>query len=523
MRIINSIKARIDGMINTHKSRYWIYTKYYEDGVLLDDTVFFQSFSGSNFQGNPYYIYRHIFSDEKYREYKLVVAHKAPSKLTAYLKKQGLFDDRVKIVELDSDEYIYFLCHSKYLVNNVSFNMSFIKKPQQVYLNTWHGTPLKTLGRSVGDDPFAFNNSQRNFLMCDYLIAPNELTKRVYEEDHAIKGIMKGDVVLSGYPRNAIFFDEESRRKVKHKYALDNVTSIFYMPTWRGTACGIDDIDQVTQIERLAKDLGSDYRVYVKFHPAVQMPDGDFEYCHKMPDDIEVYEFLNSVDILLTDYSSVFFDYANTGKRIVLYQYDKEEYFSSRGVYSEAQDNVTFDTAHTYDELLEYIKNPMISEYSEFTDKFCAYDSINANEQAVQLLFSDNKKEATSPVDLYIIDFEVDDDYMDRIKSKLAGDNFRFVFVLGSGSGRYKGIKKWSNIDYLAMYDADNLKPSEKLKEFLCRGFSTRKAKNILIGYSSREQRRIWGDMNIGHIYSKSKHLPVAVRYAYEKWPDGLE
>ncbi len=523
MRILNSIKARIDGVKNTYKTRYWKYTKYYEDDILLEDTVFFQSFSGTNFQGNPYYIYRHIFGDEKYKQYKLVVAHKNPQDLERCLKNQNLFDERVKIVEIDSDEYIYLLCHSKYLVNNVSFNMNFIKKEQQVYLNTWHGTPLKTLGRSIGDDPFAFNNGQRNFLMCDYLIAPNELTKRVYEEDYVVKGIMQGDVVLGGYPRNAIFFDEDSRNRVRKKYSIDNVTSIFYMPTWRGTACGIDDVDQVTEMEKLAKDLGSEYKVFVKFHPAMQKTNSTFEYCYNMPDDIEVYEFLNAVDILITDYSSVFFDYANTGKRIVLYQYDKEEYFSSRGVYSEVKDNLPFDTAYNYNELLEYVKHPKVTEYSGFTDKFCTYDSISSSAEATQLLLSEKRNtKAIKPVDLYIIDFEVDDDYLNSIKEQLDGDNYRFVFLLGSGSDKYSGVNSWDQLDYMAMYYTDNLSLKEKLNEFLCRVFCTKKTKDKLYYYTTREQRRIWGDMNIGHVYAKSKHLPVAVKYAAECWPEKL-
>lgn len=522
MRIFNSIKARIDGMINTHKSRYWVYAKYYEDDILLDDTVFFQSFNGTNFQGNPYYIYRYIFSDEKYKQYKLVIAHKVPFQLKSYLNKQGLFDDRVKIVELDSDEYIYFLSHSKYLVNNVTFNINFIKKSKQVYLNTWHGTPLKTLGRSVAGDPFALNNGQRNFLMCDYLIAPNELTKRVYEEEYIVHDIMKGELVLGGYPRNSVFFDQDSRGKIKEKYGLTQCKSILYMPTWRGTACGVDDVDQVTEIERLAKDLGSEYKVFVKFHPAMQKANQEFKHCYNMPDDIEVYEFLNAVDILITDYSSVFFDFANAGSRIVLYQYDKEEYFSSRGVYSEVEDNLPFDTAYNYDELLEYIKNPKVTEYSEFIDKFCACDSINASEQAVQLLFSDNKSKTTLPVDLYIIDFEVDDDYLNRIKEQLNGENYRFVFVLGSGSYKYRGVKNWGGLEYLAMYDTDNLKPKEKLKEVLCKVSGTKKAKDKLTYYSQREQTRIWGNLNIGRVYAKSKHLPLAVRYSAERWPEKL-
>ena len=87
------------------------------------------------------------------------------------------------------------------------------------------------------------------------------------------------------------------------------------MPTWRGTANGIDDVDQVSEMERLAKELGETYKVFVKFHPAMQKEGAKFKYCLNMPDNIEVYEFLNGMDILITDYSSVFFDFANSDQK----------------------------------------------------------------------------------------------------------------------------------------------------------------------------------------------------------------
>ena len=254
MNIIHSIRSRIEGLKNDRKSRYWEYTQYYNDGVIWEDAIIFESFGGSNFQGNPYYIYKEIFCDTQYNKYRLFIAHQNPAQVTQWLNAQQLMDERVCVVDKNSEQYRNVLAHAKYLVNNVSFNMDFIKKPEQVYLNTWHGTPLKCLGRNIRNDPFECNNAQRNFLLCNYLIAPNELTQGVYEDDYMVRGIMPGEVLLQGYPRNSVFYDSGARARIKEKYALDGVTTILFMPTWRGTASGVDKVDQVSEIEQLAKD-----------------------------------------------------------------------------------------------------------------------------------------------------------------------------------------------------------------------------------------------------------------------------
>lgn len=82
-------------------------------------------------------------------------------------------------------------------------------------MNTWHGTPLKCLGRNIQNDPFECNNAQRNFLLCDYLLAPNKLTRNVYENDYMVRGIMHGQIKEQGYPRNSIFFDTNKDNQLR--------------------------------------------------------------------------------------------------------------------------------------------------------------------------------------------------------------------------------------------------------------------------------------------------------------------
>ena len=521
MNPFKSISARIDSAKKTLNSRYWEYARYYEDGVVWDNTFLFESFGGANFQGNPYYIYRELINRTDCRSFKIYISAKNPEEIKKKLAERELLPDNTEIIEIHSAKYREVLSHAKYLVNNVSFTMNFIKKDGQVYLNTWHGTPLKTLGRSVlGGDAFAVSSPQRNFLLCDYLIAPNDLTKRVYLYDHMINHIMTGNLVSGGYPRNSVFYDKEAEQKVKDNYGLNGYKTIFYMPTWRGNTCGVDKVDQVSDIERLAKELGKEYKVFVKFHPAMGKTSGDFKYCCNMPFDIEVYEFLNAMDILITDYSSVFFDFVGTGKRIILYQYDRDEYFKSRGIYHEVEESLCFPIAETYDQLFELIQKEDKNDYSDFVKRYCPYDSIRSAKDALEMLLSEHIVEnETEPVDLYVIDSPVSDEEILRLQKELIETNYRLVFVLNRRSHGYSSIHSWDKLEYFSVNTYNRLSFSEKTELFFCSIFKTKKAKERKGYLCSRERRRLWGNTKIGKVYTRTtpRLLPPALRNIAEK------
>lgn len=107
--------------------------------------------------------------------------------------------------------------------------------------------------------------------------------------------------------------------------------------------------------------------MYVKYHPLMKLEFEDDTYKHikAFPTGYEYYEILNMADTLITDYSSVFYDFANSHQKIILYTYDKEEYFRDRGVYV-SLDEFPFPQATTIDELIEAINNPKDYEDSEF-------------------------------------------------------------------------------------------------------------------------------------------------------------
>lgn len=526
MDIVKRIRGRIIGIVNDYKSRYWEYINYYYDGKIWKNVILFESYNGLNFQGNPYYLYKEYFSNKKYSQYEFYISIKDVDSLKKSLEKRNLLDNRVHIIKIHSSEYRKVLSHAKYLINNVSFNMDFIKKQEQVYLNTWHGTPLKALGRSIKNDPFECINAQRNFLLCDYLIAPNEFTKEVFEKDYMIENINSGKILLDGYPRNSIFYNKNMEKKVKEKYELNDYISILYMPTWRGTSIGINDVDQISDIQKIAEELGNRFKVFVKFHPAMLNQKKNFEYCYNIPGDIEIYEFLNAMDILITDYSSVFIDFANTGKKIILYQYDKESYFKDRGIYNDLDIKIKFPIVMNYQQLINEIKSLSNLNYKDFKNKFCKYDSVDKSKILSKILMKKSENKCSKTVDLYVIDYKISQQEIEYLKNNISSTNFRFVFIPKRSNRKFSDLKCFDQLSYFVVYTYSRLSFQERISYYgnrlIYKIFKNNNSLNKILLIAKREQRRLWGDTRIGDIYSKNNNLPVALQPFIKSWPKNL-
>ena len=126
------------------------------------------------------------------------------------------------IVIRNSKEYCKVLAEAKYLINNVSFPTYFMRKPEQIYLNTWHGTPLKGLGRNIKDDPISIGNVQRNFMHATHLLFPNEYTFDIMRKDYMIEKFYNGKYILTGYPKNDIFFNKKIKKRIQNELNIND-------------------------------------------------------------------------------------------------------------------------------------------------------------------------------------------------------------------------------------------------------------------------------------------------------------
>ena len=383
---------------------HFYFTDYYEKGNIKDDEIFFESYSANNFSGNVYYLFLEICKNPELNHFKKYVACNKNNKLSINNKLKSLGINNYKLVEVHSREYCKKLAECKYLFNNSTLPSYFIKNDKQIYVNTWHGTPLKTLGRSIKNTPAEIGNTQRNFFMADYLLYPNEFTFDHLREDFMLDQLYSGKYVISGYPRNDIFYNLDHQNKIREELELKDKEIICYMPTWRGTMDAKDTKEQLVTIQyylyQIDKHLKENQILYVNLHNFISegIDFGDYKNILPFPREYETYEFLSIADCLITDYSSVFFDFANTGRKIILFAYDKEDYFSLRGTYF-PMDELPFPIVDNLNGLFAELDNIKHYEsYQKFNDVFCNYDSKDQSKKIVDLIFNNESS------DLKIID-----------------------------------------------------------------------------------------------------------------------
>lgn len=358
------------------------YIKYYRKLAIKENYILLDSQHGNNINGNIYYILKELNDNKIYENYKLFVVVNANKivEVKTFLNNKNI--NKAEVVKLNSKKYFKLLASCKYLFNDTSFFSNFIKKEGQVYTNVWHGTPLKCLGKSTSEGYHEIGNVQKNFLVSDYLLEPNEYMMEHMINDYMLENICKAKVLLAGYPRNTVFFDDGTKSKIRKELGIENKYVMAYMPTYRDNRKQKDEIEFISEmLSKLDKELKNEQILYVNLHPFIgDKIEYNFKHIKKFPKEYETYEFLSVTDCLITDYSSVFFDYANTKNKIILFTYDLEEYFENRGCYI-SLDELPFPKVDTINALVSEINNNKIPDYTEFLKTYCSFDRISVTKE----------------------------------------------------------------------------------------------------------------------------------------------
>ena len=516
------------------------YIHYLEHCKVKGNVVLLESQHGKTLGGNIAAIAKELATAPEYRKFRLWISCQETQmdEMKAKLKKHQL--EKIRPVLMGSNQYFKLLATAKYLINDNTFILDFIKRPEQVYLNTWHGTPLKTLGRKIKDDAGMIGNAQRNFLCADYLLCPNELTRRSLTEDYMIENLGNTKVLMAGYPRNTEFLDAERRAVIRKECGMEEMEVYAYLPTWRGVLNQVANEEQNEQLiryfEELDNGLKAHQRVSVKLHPmnSKGMNVSKFTHILPFPKEYDTYEFLNATDGLITDYSSVFFDYAVTGRKILLFTYDKEEYVSSRGFYFPMEE-LPFPQAATVEELLQCINQPKTYDDTAFLKTYCAYENKDATKNLCRLVFfgqgspsikeQELKDNGKKNVFLYggpLNTCRTTDRFFELLKGlDTSKYNYILIYKMEEVCYRQKILRRLpEGMNYLGFYEAFSLE--EKQKALYIAWRKSRKApdekqKVLIDKLVANEKRRLFTDCRIDYVldFSGSNDETMLILSAY--------
>lgn len=240
-----------------------------------------------------------------------LLAHTDLPLIWALREPVGLDDDRVRVVKYRSAAYYRALATTRYLVNNVTFPPLFDKRDDQVYLNTWHGTPLKRMGRDIGAAYSQIANTHANFEAADILLSSGGyMTQTMYA---GAFGIPTERVAELGSPRVDVQFDADAPADL-----------VLYAPTWQEASYtrAVDDVAEVARrTAAIAEAVPAGLRPMVRVHSKLATKAAaDPQLAPFLaPPEVSTNALLARSHTVITDFSSVAFDYLATGSVVLFF------------------------------------------------------------------------------------------------------------------------------------------------------------------------------------------------------------
>lgn len=373
------------------------YAQLYHSTSIKPHQILYQVRDGKSITDSPYAIFLGLNAHETFSNYQHIWVVDHPDTLVFYQEKFKVFQN-VSFVIKESNEYLKALTESKFLINNATFPAYFTKKPQQIYINTWHGTPLKHMGFDVKNNLKGSQNTMKNFLASDYMISPNAHTTNIFKHAFKLDSLYSGEILEIGYPRIDLTINttaNEAREYLAEHLNLKKNPIILYCPTWRGKNVNDPEnslLNVFEEIKLLNQKLP--HQVLVKVHPFVYSKAKEMPELkpYLVPDFLDTNQLMPAVDLMITDYSSIFFDFLVTDKPIVFYVPDLDKYQNERGVYIDLcalpgpvadniQDVITLVSNESYKDA------DVQGKYAKFKHNFVNYENGSVTERLIESVF----------------------------------------------------------------------------------------------------------------------------------------
>lgn len=369
--------------------------------------IIFESYMGRSYDCSPKAIYEEMLKDTYFEKYKFIWVFK--ENYENNLAKNYIKDKRTKVVIYRSKEYYKAYAQAKYWVTNSRLPREIQKKDNQIYLQCWHGTPLKKLGHDIIEHTQNAMNTKKEInkrydlesSKFDYFISPSKFATEKFKTAF---NIQKEKIIIEkGYPRNDFLknYKEEDIINFKKKFNIPlDKKVILYCPTFRDNQheSGVGYTYNINiDFEYLKEKLGNDYVILYRPHYLVankidiKKYEGFVLYDQAFIGNTN--ELYISSDILITDYSSALFDFANLNKPIIFYMYDLDFYKNDlRGFYL-SLDELPGKIVTKEKEIvtiinnLEKYNNDYENIYKKLKEKFLYLDDGNASKRVINIVF----------------------------------------------------------------------------------------------------------------------------------------
>ena len=363
------------------------------------NVIVFESSMFRNYTGNPRYIYEEFVKqglDQKFDVY--------------WAFKNGVDIDlaqipgKFKTITYKTMPFFKIYSAAAFIVSDSRLPRYLHKNKKGVYIQTWHGTPLKKLALDMEAIDMAGNTDvnryhkhfRKSIASWDYLLSQNAYSTKIFR--HCFD--FDKTIIEVGYPRNDKLLNTTAGQiyELKRKMGLPlNKKVILYAPTWRDNQyhkLGEYKFANQIDFDALRDSLSDEYVMIVKYHYLIKdsVDWGQYEgFVYQYGEECDIADLYLVSDMLITDYSSVMFDYSVLNRPIVFFTYDYDEYMNDlRGFYFDFKEEAPGPLVYNNDELLEAIQSYNLEDWKEkyeaFHEKYNHCDEGTASKAIVDLI-----------------------------------------------------------------------------------------------------------------------------------------
>ncbi|MGM8364854.1 CDP-glycerol glycerophosphotransferase family protein [Virgibacillus sp. W0181] len=337
--------------------------KFFNLLPMKQNKIFLFSYYGSQYGCNPKYITEYIQANYPRGTFDLVWAFNDLSK--------SPFLPKVRKVKTMSLSYFYELCTAKVIITNYRTTDFFLKRKDQYYIQTWHSSlRLKQIEKDAQQMlPSSYvHMAKKDARKCDLLLSGCKYSTSIFQRAFWYKG----EILECGTPRNDLLLNQPAGKMeaIRRKLALpSDVKVVLYAPTFRkDDANEMYNLPTTALLQALESRFGGEWKLLVKLHPHAAAKGESFiqgESAVNVSEYNDMQELLYLADIVISDYSSLIFDFALTRRPCFLYVPDVEQYTKKERKMYFQLDDLPFTKVKSERELVEVIEQFEIEAYQK--------------------------------------------------------------------------------------------------------------------------------------------------------------
>ena len=374
---------------------YWFFRKL----PVINELILFESNVGRNYSGNPKYIYEEMVRQGLDKKLRLIwILEDINTEIPGNAKK----------VKRSRLRYYYNMARAKIWVFDTREPSYIRKRDQGYYIQTWHGTPLKKLGMDLedvfmsgeGDIESYKKNMYHATRKWDFLLSQNNFSSEVFKSAFAFNADISPlkEIWNYGYPRNDVLTTMNNEIEIRRLKENLNIPMdkkvLLYAPTWRDNEYhrrSIYKFVSAMDFDLLKEKLSEDYVIIVKYHYLVveNIDWSDYEgFVYTFGAENDITNLYLVSDMLITDYSSVMFDYSILNRPMLFFMYDLESYRDElRGFYFDVIKEIPGPISKTTEALIRdimgYDHDVYEEKYRTFRNKYNKNDDGKASQRVI--------------------------------------------------------------------------------------------------------------------------------------------